>query len=55
MNPINGRITARNAAPGLLVWTLVDFAYGDVGAGPTSVLLAIVLGVAARRSLVVPA
>ncbi len=42
------------AGPAVMVWTLVDFAYGDVGAGPTSVLLAVVLGVAARRSLVVP-
>jgi O-antigen ligase len=42
------------AAPGVMVWTLIDFVYGDVGAGPTSVLLAVVLGLAARRSLVVP-
>jgi len=42
------------AAPGLLVWTLIDFAYGDIGAGPTSVLLAVVLGVIARRSLIIP-
>jgi exopolysaccharide biosynthesis polyprenyl glycosylphosphotransferase len=42
------------AAPAVMVWTLVDFVYGDIGAGPTSVLLAVVLGVAARRSLVVP-
>jgi O-antigen ligase len=42
------------AAPAVMVWTLVDFAYGDIGAGPTSVLLAVVLGLAARRSLIVP-
>ena len=42
------------AAPAVMVWTLIDFGYGDVGAGPTSVLLAVVLGLAARRSLVVP-
>jgi O-antigen ligase len=42
------------AAPGVMVWTLIDFVYGDVGAGPTSVLLAVVLGLAARRSLIVP-
>jgi O-antigen ligase len=42
------------AAPAVMVWTLVDFVYGDIGAGPTSVLLAVVLGVAARRSLIVP-
>jgi len=42
------------AAPGLVVWTLIDFGYGDIGAGPTSVLLAVVLGLTARRGLVVP-
>jgi O-antigen ligase len=42
------------AAPAVMVWTLVDFSYGDVGAGPTSVLLAVTLGIAARRSLIVP-
>jgi O-antigen ligase len=42
------------AAPGIMVWTLVDFAYGDIGAGPTSVLLAVMLGLAARRSLIIP-
>jgi O-antigen ligase len=42
------------AAPGLMVWTLIDFAYGDIGAGPTSVLLAVVLGLAVRRSVIIP-
>jgi hypothetical protein len=28
--------------------------YGDVGGGPTGVLLAILLGLVARRSLIVP-
>jgi O-antigen ligase len=42
------------AAPAVMVWTLIDFAYGDVGAGPTSVLLAVVLGLVARRSLITP-
>jgi O-antigen ligase len=42
------------AAPGIMVWTLVDFMYGDIGAGPTSVLLAVVLGLVARRSVIVP-
>ena len=42
------------AAPGLMVWTLIDFAYGDVGAGPISALLAVVLGLIARRSLILP-
>jgi O-antigen ligase len=42
------------AAPAVMVWTLVDFVYGDIGAGPTSVLLAVVLGLVARRSLIIP-
>ena len=42
------------AAPGLMVWTLIDFAYGDIGAGPTSVLLAVVLGLVVRRSVIIP-
>jgi hypothetical protein len=42
------------AAPAVMVWTLLDFAYGDIGAGPTSVLLAVVLGLVARRSLITP-
>lgn len=42
------------AAPGLLMWTLVDFTYGDIGAGPTGVVLAVCLGLVARRGLIVP-
>lgn len=42
------------AAPAVMVWTLIDFLYGDIGAGPTSVLLAVVLGLVARRSLIIP-
>jgi len=42
------------AAPAIMVWTLVDFAYGDIGAGPSTVLLAIMLGVAVRRTLIIP-
>jgi O-antigen ligase len=42
------------AAPGLLMWTLVDFGYGDIGAGPTGVVLAVCLGLVARRGLIVP-
>ena len=42
------------AAPALMVWTLIDFLYGDIGAGPTSVLLAVLLGLVARRSLIIP-
>ena len=42
------------AAPAVMVWTLIDFAYGDIGAGPTSVLLAVVLGLVARRSVIIP-
>ena len=41
-------------APGILTWTLIDFMYGDVGAGPTGVLLGILLGLVARRSLLTP-
>jgi hypothetical protein len=42
------------AAPTIMVWTLVDFMYGDIGAGPTGIMLAAVLGLVARRSLVIP-
>ena len=42
-------------APGIMTWTLIDFAYGDIGAGPTGVLLAILLGLVARRSVIIPA
>ncbi|MFI7598071.1 O-antigen ligase family protein [Actinoplanes sp. NPDC049681] len=42
------------AAPALMVWTLVDFVYGDTGGGPSSVLLAVTLGLVARRSVIVP-
>jgi O-antigen ligase len=41
-------------APAVMTWTLIDFLYGDIGAGPTGVLLAILLGLVARRRLVVP-
>jgi O-antigen ligase len=41
-------------APGILVWTLIDFMYGDVGAGPTGVLLGVLLGLVARRRAIVP-
>jgi O-antigen ligase len=42
------------AAPAIMVWTLIDFGYGDIGAGPTSVLLAVVLGLVVRRSVIIP-
>jgi O-antigen ligase len=42
-------------APAVMTWTLIDFAYGDIGAGPTGVLLGILLGLVARRSVIVPA
>jgi O-antigen ligase len=42
-------------APAIMTWTLIDFAYGDIGAGPTGVLLAILLGLVARRSVIIPA
>jgi O-antigen ligase len=41
-------------APGVMVWTLIDFSYGDIGAGPTGVVLAVLLGLVARRAVVVP-
>jgi O-antigen ligase len=41
-------------APALMLWTLIDFTYGDVGAGPTGVLLGILLGLVARRAVIVP-
>ncbi|MFF4171225.1 O-antigen ligase family protein [Streptomyces sp. NPDC001744] len=37
-------------ATGLLVWQLVDFFYADIG-GPSTVLMSVVLGLAARWSL----
>jgi O-antigen ligase len=43
------------AAPAVMVWTLIDFLYGDIGAGPTGVVLAILLGLVARRSVIIPA
>jgi hypothetical protein len=42
------------AAPAIIAWTLIDFMYGDVGAGSTSVLLAVLLGLVARRTVIVP-
>jgi O-antigen ligase len=41
-------------APGVMAWTLIDFTYGDIGAGPTGVILAILLGLVARRTVLVP-
>jgi hypothetical protein len=41
-------------APGVLAWTLVDFAYGDIGSGPTGIVLTVLLGLVARRTLIVP-
>jgi len=42
------------AAPGIVVWTLVDFLYADIG-GPPSIFMALMLGLVARRALVVAA
>ncbi|GAA4705290.1 O-antigen ligase family protein [Phytohabitans rumicis] len=42
------------AAPGLITWTLIDFVYGDIGAGPTGVTLGVMLGLVARRAVIVP-
>jgi O-antigen ligase len=41
-------------APAVLVWTLIDFAYGDIGAGPTGVVVAVLVGLVARRTIIVP-
>lgn len=41
----------RLVAPAVMAWTLLDFMYGDIGAGPTGILLATVLGLATRRCL----
>jgi hypothetical protein len=41
-------------APAVMAWTLIDFSYGDIGAGPTGVLLAVLLGLVARRMVLVP-
>ncbi|MEV4703385.1 O-antigen ligase family protein [Actinoplanes sp. NPDC049316] len=52
--PPQGRRFLDLAAPALMVWTLVDFLYGDIGGGPSSVLLAVTLGLVARRGVVAP-
>jgi O-antigen ligase len=44
----------RVLGPGVMVWTLIDFLYGDIGAGPTGVVLAVLLGLTARRGVIVP-
>ena len=41
-------------ACGLLIWQLVDFAYGDIG-GPSTTLTAVCLGLVARWALADPA
>jgi putative peptidoglycan lipid II flippase len=38
------------AAPGVIVWMLVNFLYGDIG-GPPSIFLAALLGLVVRRGL----
>jgi putative peptidoglycan lipid II flippase len=40
------------AAPGIVVWTFVDFLYADIG-GPSSIFEALLLGLVVRRALVV--
>lgn len=42
------------AAPALMVWTLIDWMYGDIGAGPSTVLMATLLGIVVRRGVIVP-
>ncbi|MEV6631025.1 O-antigen ligase family protein [Actinoplanes sp. NPDC051470] len=42
------------AAPALMVWTLIDWMYGDIGAGPSTVLMATLLGIVVRRAVIVP-
>ncbi|MFJ8645621.1 O-antigen ligase family protein [Streptomyces sp. NPDC093546] len=49
-SPPAGTFDCRLIAVGLLVWQLVDFAYADIG-GPSTVLTAVVLGLAARWAL----
>jgi O-antigen ligase len=41
-------------APALMMWTLIDWMYGDIGAGPSTVLMATLLGIVARRGVIVP-
>lgn len=41
------------AAPGVVVWTLTSFIYGDIG-GPSSVFVATLLGLVVRRGLAQP-
>ena len=41
-------------APALTVWTAIDWMYGDIGAGPSTVLMAVLLGIVVRRSAIVP-
>ncbi|MEV6489922.1 O-antigen ligase family protein, partial [Actinoplanes sp. NPDC051633] len=41
-------------APALMVWTLIDWMYGDIGAGPSTVLMATLLGIVVRRGVIVP-
>jgi O-antigen ligase len=50
---VGGRFLVLVAA-GIIVWTLIDFLYGDIGAGPSGVVLAVLLGVVARRRIIVP-
>jgi O-antigen ligase len=42
------------AAPALMVWTLIDWMYGDIGAGPSTVLMATLLGIVVRRGVIIP-
>ncbi|MFG1604000.1 O-antigen ligase family protein [Actinoplanes sp. NPDC049265] len=42
------------AAPALMVWTLIDWMYGDIGAGPSTVLMATLLGIVVRRRVIIP-
>jgi hypothetical protein len=37
-----------------MVWTLIDWMYGDIGAGPSTVLMATLLGIVVRRGVIVP-
>jgi O-antigen ligase len=41
-------------APAVMAWTLISFLYEDIGAGPTGALVAVLIGLVARRGLVVP-
>lgn len=50
----SGSLDCALVACGLLIWQLIDFAYGDIG-GPSTALTAVCLGLVARWALADPA